>query len=136
MHARAAPALRASEYPVGLRMPNGRMVSGQVPRPPPWLRYHRGMQHDILGNPVAAMREPAMRAVDDFVEGFLGYESRAEGIVAAADADPECCIANVYAGFMWMLLEAPEAAQRASRYLAAAERAASTRAAHPDGGAP
>jgi tetratricopeptide (TPR) repeat protein len=79
------------------------------------------MQHDILGNPVTAMRERTLRAVDDFVEGFLAYETRAEGILAAADVFPECCIANVYAGYLWMFLEAPDAAQHASKYLAAAE---------------
>jgi hypothetical protein len=79
------------------------------------------MQHDILGNPVTAMREPTLRAVDGFVEGFLAYETRAEGILAAADASPECCIANVYAGYLWMFLEAPDAALHASKYLAAAE---------------
>jgi hypothetical protein len=79
------------------------------------------MQHDILGNPVTAMRERTLRAVDDFVEGFLAYETRAEGILAAADVFPECCIANVYAGYLWMFLEAPDAALHASKYLAAAE---------------
>lgn len=80
------------------------------------------MQHDYLGNPVSVPRAATLRAVDDFIEGYLAYETRAEGIVAAADADPECCIANVYAGLLWMFLEAPDAAQRASRYLAAADR--------------
>ncbi|HLZ99768.1 MAG TPA: tetratricopeptide repeat protein [Steroidobacteraceae bacterium] len=79
------------------------------------------MQHDTLGNAVSAMQESTLRAVDDFIEGFLAYETRAEGIVAAAEAAPECCIANVYAGYLWMFLEAPDAALRASKYLAEAE---------------
>ena len=82
------------------------------------------MQHDYLGNGVSAAGEPTLRAVDDFIEGLLAYETRAEGILPAADADSGCCIANVYAGFMWMLLEAPDAAAHAARYLAAAERTA------------
>jgi len=81
------------------------------------------MQHDTLGNPVTAMHDPTLRAVDDFAEGLLAYETRAEGIVKAADASPESCIANVYAGYLWMLLEAPDAALHASKYLAAAELA-------------
>ncbi len=80
------------------------------------------MLSDSLGNPVGAMGEATLRAVDDFVEGFLAYETRAEGIVAAADAAPQCCLANVYAGLLWMFLEAPDAAARAAPYLAAAER--------------
>ncbi|HEY3656650.1 MAG TPA: tetratricopeptide repeat protein [Steroidobacteraceae bacterium] len=82
------------------------------------------MRHDYLGNPVGAMRDTTLRAVDDFIEGYLAYETRAEGILAAADAEPECCLANVYAGLLWMFLEAPDAGLRASTYLAAAERTA------------
>jgi hypothetical protein len=84
------------------------------------------MQQDSLGNPVTVARGSTLRAVDEFIDGYLAYETRAEGIVAAADADPECCIANVYAGFLWMFLEAPDAALCAAKYLAAAERAAPT----------
>jgi hypothetical protein len=79
---------------------------------------------DYLGNPVSDMRESTLAILDDFIEGYLAYERRAEGIVAAADAEPGCCIANVYAGLMWMFLETPDAALQAAKYLAAAERAA------------
>ena len=82
------------------------------------------MQQDSLGNPVTVARGSTLRALNEFVEGYLAYETRAESIVAAADADPDCCLANVYAGFLWMFLEAPDAALRAAKYLAAAERAA------------
>ncbi|MGA2187371.1 MAG: tetratricopeptide repeat protein [Steroidobacteraceae bacterium] len=82
------------------------------------------MPHDILGNPVSAMRDTTLRALDDFIEGYLAYETRAERIIAAAQAEPGCCLANVYAGFLWMFLEAPDAASRAAPYLAAAQRAA------------
>jgi hypothetical protein len=82
------------------------------------------MQQDCLGNALRAVNPATLRAVDDFVEGFLAYETRAEGIVRAADADAGCCIANAYSGLLWMLLEAPDAPQRAARYLAAAQAAA------------
>src|SRR5271167_613961 len=82
------------------------------------------MQRDYLGNPVTGQQDATLRAIDDFVAGFLAYETRAERIVAAADADPDSCLANAYAGMLWMLLEAPEAGQRAAKYLAAAERTA------------
>jgi tetratricopeptide (TPR) repeat protein len=82
------------------------------------------MQLDSLGNPVTVARGSTLRAINEFVDGYLAYETRAEGIVAAADADPDCCIANVYAGFLWMFLEAPDAAVHAAKYLAAAERTA------------
>ena len=82
------------------------------------------MQRDYLGNPVGAQRRHTLRGIDDFIEGYLAYETRAERVTAAADADPESCMANVYAGLLWMLLEAPAGARRAAHYLSAAERAA------------
>jgi predicted Zn-dependent protease len=81
------------------------------------------MLHDCLGNPVTA-RATTLRAIDDFIGGYLAYETRAEAIVAAADADPDCCVANAYAGMLWMFLETPDAAQHAAKYLTAAQRAA------------
>jgi tetratricopeptide (TPR) repeat protein len=82
------------------------------------------MQRDYLGNPLTGRCEATLRSIDDFIEGYLAYESRAESILRAADADPESCMANVYAGMLWMLLEAPEAPVRAANYLLAAEKAA------------
>jgi hypothetical protein len=82
------------------------------------------MHQDYLGNPFRAADPATARAIDEFVAGYLGYETRAAGIVRAADGDPESCMANVYAGFLWMLLEAPDAAQHAAPYLRAAERTA------------
>ena len=82
------------------------------------------MQQDYLGNPITARGDATLRGIDDFIEGYLAYETRAERILAAADAEPGSCLANVYAGVLWMLLEAPEAARHAAKYLAAAERAA------------
>src|SRR5271154_4714688 len=82
------------------------------------------MQRDYLGNPVGGECGRTLRAIDDFIEGYLAYEKRAERVLAAADADPESCLANVYSGMLWMLLEAPEGARHAAKYLAAAERAA------------
>jgi len=82
------------------------------------------MQRDYLGNAVSGERDTTLRCIDDFIEGYLAYETRAEHIVFAADADPDSCMANVYAGILWMLLEAPQAASRATKYLTAAELAA------------
>jgi hypothetical protein len=82
------------------------------------------MYFDFLGNAISCDDDATRRGVDDFVEGFLAYETRAERVLAAADADFGCCLINVYAGYLWMLLESPEAASFAGKYLAAAERAA------------
>jgi tetratricopeptide (TPR) repeat protein len=82
------------------------------------------MQRDYLGNPITGQSDATLRGIDDFIEGYLAYETRAERILAAAAADHESCLANVYAGLLWMLLEAPEAASRAAPFLAVAERVA------------
>jgi hypothetical protein len=82
------------------------------------------MQRDCLSNPVGTSSTETLRVIDDFIEGYLAYEVRAQRILAAADADPAACIANVYAAMLWMLLEAAEGAQRAAIYLAAAQRSA------------
>ena len=82
------------------------------------------MQRDYLDSPLSGQRDATLRAINDFIEGYLAYETRAERILSAADADPDSCAANVYAGLLWMLLEAPQAAAQAAKYLSAAERAA------------
>ena len=82
------------------------------------------MKHDYLGNPVSGEDASTLAAIDDFVGGLLGYEERMLGIVAAADRDPGSCLANAYAGWLWMFLEAPAAPARAAPYLARALRAA------------
>lgn len=82
------------------------------------------MPRDCLGNPLSAAPPGTLQAVEDFIGGFLAYETRAERIVRAADEAEDCCIANVYAGFLWMLLEAPQAPVNAAPYLAAALRSA------------
>ena len=79
---------------------------------------------DSLGNRVTASNDAVVAGINDFVGGFLSYETRAARILAAADADRENCLANAYAGMLWMLLEAPQAAERASIYLARAQAAA------------
>ena len=60
------------------------------------------MQRDYLGNAVSGERDTTLRSIDDFIEGYLAYETRAEHILAAADADPGSCMANVYAGILWI----------------------------------
>ena len=83
------------------------------------------MRTDSLGNPVTVTDPATAAAIDDFVEGLLAYESRAAGIVRAAEAAPDNCLANAYAGLLWMLLEANGAPDKARPYLNRAKAAAS-----------
>lgn len=82
------------------------------------------MAQDSLGNEVTTTQAVTLARIDDFVDGFLGYETRAANVLAAADADAESVAANVYAGFSWMFLEAAGAEAEAARYLHRAQAAA------------
>jgi tetratricopeptide (TPR) repeat protein len=75
------------------------------------------MAEDGLGNPVSACSAVAVQGVEDFVSGFLGYETKAGNVMAAAEADPEAILPTIYAGWSWMFLEAAGARRNAARYL-------------------
>ena len=93
------------------------------------------MPQDALGNDVTTTDPATLAGIDDFVTGFLGYETKATNVLAAADADPDSVLANIYAGFTWMFLEAAGAEERAQFYLDRArvcgDRSQRTRAAPP-----
>jgi hypothetical protein len=38
------------------------------------------MGHDYLGNPVSCTHGATLHAIDEFIQGYLAYESRAEDI--------------------------------------------------------
>jgi hypothetical protein len=82
------------------------------------------MLRDWLGNEVTASGAATVVGIDDFVGGFLAYETRAVNILAAADADQDSALANAYAAMLWLFLESPEGPQKAAPYLARAEAAA------------
>ncbi len=84
------------------------------------------MIEDALGNDVSRAGSATLRGIDDFVTGFLGYEKKAANILGAADADPESVLANVYAGFTWMFLEAEGAKRMATHYLGRARKVATS----------
>jgi len=81
------------------------------------------MTHDLYGLPVTNDDTATQKAVDDFIHGFIAYQPKATGIIAAADAAPDCALANAYAAMLWMFLEAPVAPQKAAPYLARAKAA-------------
>jgi tetratricopeptide (TPR) repeat protein len=81
------------------------------------------MAQDAFGNEVTTTSATTLAGVDDFVTGFLAYEKKAVNVLAAADADPESVIANAYAGWNWMFLEATGARRRAAHYLRRAQAA-------------
>ncbi|MBI4046890.1 MAG: tetratricopeptide repeat protein, partial [Devosia nanyangense] len=82
------------------------------------------MAQDALGNSISAASDAALSGIDDFVSGFLAYEKKAANVLGAADADPDSTIAQIYAGFSWMFLEAAGAEDQAALYLARAQNTA------------
>ena len=69
----------------------------------------RSMTTDFLGNPIAPESADCKAAIDDFIGGFLAYETRIANILQAADGRPRAILANACAGILCMLLESNEA---------------------------
>ncbi|MEM9010466.1 MAG: tetratricopeptide repeat protein [Pseudomonadota bacterium] len=78
------------------------------------------MRSDRLGNPVSCSVS-ALAGVDTFIDGFLRHRTTAPAILETAGAEPEEVLPNILSGYLWMFLEAPEAAAKAAPYLDAAE---------------
>ena len=81
------------------------------------------MTHDLYGLPVTCDSPRTLDGINDFIHGFLSYQPKATHIIAAADADPDCALANAYAALLWMFLEATAAPQKAAPYIARAQAA-------------
>jgi len=79
------------------------------------------MTFDLYNLPVTCENPDTLAGINDFIHGFLSYQPKAAGIIAAADADPACALANAYAALLWMFLEAPVAPQKAAPYIARAQ---------------
>ena len=88
------------------------------------------MRSDVLGNPVTAGSDASLAGINDFVTGFLGYETQAINALAAADADPGCSLLNSYAACLHLFSEDRNGPGNARPYLdraLAAARDASAR---------
>lgn len=85
------------------------------------------MRTDLLGNPVSC-GGAELDAVNDFVDGFLRYQTKAVNVLAVAEAS-DAALPRILAGYLWMFWERPEAPDRARPHLARAEAALGT--AHP-----
>ncbi|KIN74176.1 tetratricopeptide repeat protein [Sulfitobacter guttiformis] len=81
------------------------------------------MKTDLYGLPVTCQNPSTCTAINDFIHGFLSYQPKATNILGAADADPDCALANAYAALLWMFLEAPLAPEKAAPYIARANAA-------------
>ncbi|MEM6681489.1 MAG: tetratricopeptide repeat protein [Pseudomonadota bacterium] len=77
------------------------------------------MLKDCFGSNVSTDDAANLVAINDFIQGFIRYETRAAGILKAAGCD--CALANAYCGILFLFLESPEAPERAAPHLAAAQ---------------
>lgn len=81
------------------------------------------MSTDCYGLTLTPVSVETLQGINDFVHGFISFEPKATNIVGAAKADRENCIANAYAAMLFMMLEAPIAATKATPFLENAEAA-------------
>ncbi len=79
---------------------------------------------DWRGQAITGASEGTRGALDDFTQGFLGYERRAAKVIGAADADPGCALAQAYAAMLHMLMETRTAPTSARPYAARAQASA------------
>ncbi len=70
---------------------------------------------DSFGSPTSSPTQ-ALAGINDFCEGFVGYQARAVNVLQAADENPDSALANIYAGILWMFLERPEAPVKSAPY--------------------
>lgn len=80
------------------------------------------MQSDSLGNPVTVSESASVRAVDDFVMGFVSCEARAVNVLSAA-GDPSP-IVQAYCAALHMFAESHDAASNARPFIERAQAAA------------
>ncbi|WP_299048898.1 tetratricopeptide repeat protein [uncultured Tateyamaria sp.] len=73
--------------------------------------------HDLYGLPITCNSDATRQGIDDFVHGFISFQTKAANILKAARADPGNGLANAYAAILYMLLEAPSAPSLAQPFL-------------------
>jgi tetratricopeptide (TPR) repeat protein len=77
------------------------------------------MPIDAQGLPVTAEKPQTVAAIDGFVAQFLDYGTDLMGILAAAEADPDCALAQAHAAALMLFMETGESAAKAKPFLGA-----------------
>ena len=73
------------------------------------------MSQDVLGNAVSADDGETLQGINAFILGYLGYDLKLVDILGVADQSDDC-LANTYAGLLWMLSETGDIPAEALRY--------------------
>lgn len=79
------------------------------------------MTHDALGNSISATDTQIIDGINAFVSGYLAYDLKLSAILETADQTSDC-LANVYAGLLWMLSETGDIPIQARGYLGRAAK--------------
>ncbi|HHL42219.1 MAG TPA: tetratricopeptide repeat protein [Hellea balneolensis] len=79
------------------------------------------MRKDIYGNIVTTDSDDLLAGINDFINGFLSYTPEMTNILPAVSDDNDSCLANAYAAFLWMFMEAPEGKEKAHIFALAAQ---------------
>ncbi|SLN12127.1 tetratricopeptide repeat protein [Oceanibacterium hippocampi] len=82
------------------------------------------MRADCFGNPVTAARAETVEAIDRFTTSLLRYGTDFAPIFAAAEAEPNCALANAYAALLGLWMENRAGLALAERHLVRAIAAA------------
>lgn len=85
---------------------------------------------DKLGNPVNSSAD-ALPGINDFVGGFIRFEPDVMHVLQTSEKIPDDALANIYSGCLWMMLEQPDALDKARSFLQTSTRLVGD--ARPDG---
>jgi tetratricopeptide (TPR) repeat protein len=75
------------------------------------------MLTDAQGLSVTTERPETVRAIDRFVQEFLGYGTDFQPVLDAAEADPGCVVAQAHAAALMLFAETGDAAAKAKPYI-------------------
>jgi hypothetical protein len=75
------------------------------------------MLTDAQGLPVTTERPETIEAIDRFLQAFLSYGTDFQPILDAAEADPDCVIAQGHAAALMLFAETGDAAEKAKPYI-------------------
>ena len=62
------------------------------------------LNEDMYGLPVTNATEASMEGINDFIHGFIAFESKATNVMGAAAHAPDFCLLTTYAAMLWVLL--------------------------------
>ncbi|TNE38934.1 MAG: tetratricopeptide repeat protein [Alphaproteobacteria bacterium] len=74
------------------------------------------MRDDAYGNPVTTSSDRTIRAINAFVDSYIGFGTEFASIFEAADQDPDSVLAAAYAMLLGLFLETPDRRKIARKY--------------------